>query len=65
MLINLVVVSLRSGKVLAESIVGHEDFVFNHISEHAVRPVQHGRFNEPQRPFSKLQLVARFHGFYA
>ena len=65
MLINLVGEPLRSGIMLAESVVWHKDLVFNHVSEHAVRPVNHGRFNEPQGAFSKLQLVACFHGFYA
>ena len=57
-----VIEPLRRGKVLSERVVWHEDFIFHHVGEHAVWPVQHRRLNELQHSLAQLQLVACFHG---
>ena len=61
-LVYLIVKLVGTGEVLPEGVVGHEDFVFHHVGEHAVGPVKHRGFDEFEGAFAKFEFVACFDG---
>ena len=60
-LVHLVVETERRGVVLAEGVVRHEDVVPGEVGEHAVRPVEHRRFDEDELVRADVDPVARAH----
>ena len=47
--------------MLAKTIIGKEDILTRHISEHRIRPMQHGSFNENQLMGPKIQGIPRLY----
>ena len=64
MFVYFVVESACGSKMLSESVVGHEEFVFDDVGEHAVWPVEHGCFEELEGSFSQFEFVAVLDCFY-
>ena len=62
MLIDLVFKSLRTGKMLAKSIVRHQNLIFYKVSEHTVRPMKHWGFNKTKGFLSDLEFVTSLYG---
>ena len=47
--------------MLAEAVIGKENFFFRAIRNHAVRPMEHRNGNEFQIAFADIEAVAGFH----
>ena len=58
MVVYFIVETAGTGKVLTESVVGKQYFVFNNVCEHAVWPMQHRRFKELEGFLAQFKFVA-------